>query len=53
MNEVFYSGWKHLGDGEEAEIYRTDYALRGIVAPRGEQKAEFCISQLQARGSHF
>nr|MDQ3009608.1 YfhO family protein [Acidobacteriota bacterium] len=41
LSEVFYPGWKALIDGTEAEIHRTDYALRGLAVPRGEHKVEF------------
>jgi len=41
LSEVSYPGWKALVDGAEVEIYRTDYALRGINVPAGQHKIEF------------
>ena len=40
LSEVFYPGWKALIDKTEVEVYRTNYALRGIKVPPGEHKIE-------------
>ncbi len=41
LSEVFYPGWSALVDGVEVNIYRTNYAMRGIWVPPGEHKIEF------------
>ncbi|MBI5695195.1 MAG: YfhO family protein [Nitrospirae bacterium] len=38
ISEVWYPGWKAYVDGKETQVYRTDYALRGIAMPAGEHK---------------
>ena len=40
-SEVWYPGWKAYIDGKETEVFRTDYALRGIYMPAGEHKVVF------------
>ncbi len=39
--ENFYPGWKAFIDGDELEIYKTNYLLMGIEVPAGEHKIEF------------
>lgn len=34
-------GWKAYIDGNEAEIYKTDYFLRSVIVPKGKHKVEF------------
>jgi hypothetical protein len=42
LSEVYYpAGWKAYIDGQETEIYRTDYVLRSIVVPGGTHEVEF------------
>ena len=41
LNEVYYpAGWKASIDGNETEIYKTNYLQRGIIVPIGKHKVE-------------
>lgn len=42
FSEIYYpKGWKVFINGEEAEYFRANYILRGIVVPEGENVIEF------------
>lgn len=42
LSEVYYpAGWKAYVDGQETEIYKTNYMFRSIVVPKGKHKVEF------------
>lgn len=42
LSEIYYpAGWKCLIDGKETEIYKTDYAFRGVVVPKGTHDVKF------------
>lgn len=42
FSDIYYPyGWRAFVDGEEVDIYKTDYLLRGIKIPAGEHKIEF------------
>jgi hypothetical protein len=41
ITEQYYpAGWKAYIDGNETEIYKTNYLFRGIVVPQGRHKIE-------------
>jgi hypothetical protein len=42
LSEVYYpAGWKAFIDGNETEIYKTNYILRSVVVPKGEHTVTF------------
>jgi LPXTG-motif cell wall-anchored protein len=42
FSEIYYpAGWKAYINGNETEIFKTDYLLRSIVVPLGQHKVEF------------
>ncbi len=42
FSDIYYDkGWKAYIDGEEVEIIRTNYILRGVMIPAGEHDIEF------------
>ncbi len=42
LSEAYYpAGWKAYIDGQETEIYKTDYLFRSIIVPKGKHKIEF------------
>lgn len=41
LSEVWYPGWKAYDNGNEIEIYRTDYILRSVWLDKGMHHVEF------------
>jgi hypothetical protein len=35
VTDTYYPGWQAFVDGQETKIYRANYALRALVAPKG------------------
>ncbi len=42
VSEMFYDkGWKCLIDGAETTVYKTNYAFRGVLVPKGAREVKF------------
>ena len=44
LTDIYYPNWQVFIDGKKAKIIRVDFALRGVIVPRGEHKIEFRIN---------
>src|SRR5437773_4724853 len=40
-SDAYYPGWRVLIDGQQAKLYRADYAIRGLVIPPGQHLVSF------------
>ena len=40
-SDAYYPGWHASIDGQETELYRADYAIRGVMVPPGEHAVRF------------
>ena len=40
-SDAYYPGWRASIDGQEAPLYRADYALRGVMLPPGPHTVRF------------
>lgn len=45
-SDVFYPGWQATIDDEHAEIFQTNYALRGVLVPAGTHTVRFAFRPL-------
>lgn len=43
ISDAYYPGWRANVDGEEAEIIRVNYALRGVKIPAGKHRVELAF----------
>ena len=41
LGDSYYPGWEARVNGDDARIYATDVALRGVAVPRGHSSVEF------------
>ena len=41
LSDTYYPGWRVTVDGRPAQLYRTNYLLRGVVVPPGEHTVRF------------
>ena len=52
VSEIFFPGWRATVDGEETEVFRADYSLRGLFVPAGTHVVELNYAPSSfARGS--
>lgn len=49
MSEMYYPSWKAYVDGKQVPVYRVDYALRGVVVPRGNHTVEMRFQSMPLR----
>ena len=41
ISDVYYPTWEAFIDGKKAEVFKTNYALRGILVPKGAHEIVF------------
>lgn len=41
LSDVYYPGWQASVDGKPTDVYRTNYAFRGVVVPKGKHRIVF------------
>jgi hypothetical protein len=41
MSDTYDTGWVVLVDDKQTRVYKTNYAFRGIIVPRGQSKISF------------
>ena len=40
-SDIYYPGWEATVDGRAAQIFQTDYVLRGVAVPAGRHRVRF------------
>jgi uncharacterized membrane protein YfhO len=45
-SDVYYPGWQATIDGEYAQLFQTNYALRGLPVPAGTHTIRFDFKPL-------
>lgn len=43
LTDIYYPEWKVFINDKESSIFEVDYALRGVIVPKGESEVEFRI----------
>jgi hypothetical protein len=43
-SDAYYPGWRASIDGQDAPLYRADYAIRGVMLPPGQHRVRFDYS---------
>jgi hypothetical protein len=41
LTDSWFPGWKAKVDGEDADVHRVDYVIRGVSVPAGSHRVEF------------
>ncbi len=49
LSDTYYPGWKCFVDGREQEIYRVNYAMRGVFLTSGTHRITFRFEPLTVR----
>lgn len=49
LSDPYYPGWKAKVNGVNSEIYRTNFAFRGVFVPSGVNTVEFYYSPMSFR----
>ncbi len=54
LTDVYYPGWNAYINGNISDMYRTDFAFRGLEVPKGENRIEFKYEPVSFRlGSYI
>ncbi len=49
LSEKYYAGWNAFIDGKATKIYKANYTMQAIVAPKGEHDITFRFEPTQAK----
>ncbi|MCX7918625.1 MAG: YfhO family protein [bacterium] len=49
LSEIDYPGWKAFVNGKEQQIYQTNYILRGLILPPGNNRIQFIYQPVSFR----
>jgi hypothetical protein len=53
VSEIYYPGWKATIDNRPAEIYKTDYVLRGLFVDKGKHRIIFSFEPTRLKPALF